>query len=82
MGILYKEAPNAEKFGRKMIELAYKDRELKDIELNTQDAVQNYKKLLETNKKLVQQIPLKYIASYLGIAPQSLSRIRKQIISN
>ena len=29
--------------------------------------------------KLIQNIPLKYIASYIGITPQALSRIRRRI---
>jgi CRP/FNR family transcriptional regulator, anaerobic regulatory protein len=43
-------------------------------------AEQRYLKLLSKEPQLIQQIPLQYIASYLGIQPQSLSRIRKQVI--
>jgi CRP-like cAMP-binding protein len=39
-----------------------------------------YKKLVEQQPELIQNVPIQYIASYLGIKPQSLSRIRKQII--
>lgn len=35
--------------------------------------------LLKTNKELFQRVHQHYIASYLGISPQSLSRIRKRI---
>lgn len=38
-----------------------------------------YLKILEKEPHLVQQIPLKYLASYMRITPQALSRIRKQI---
>ena len=38
-----------------------------------------YRNLLEKDPKLIQNIPLKYIASYIGITPQALSRIRKRI---
>ena len=38
-----------------------------------------YCNLLEKDPKLIQNIPLKYIASYIGITPQALSRIRKRI---
>lgn len=41
-----------------------------------------YKKLLETRPDLFQRVPLYYIASYLGITPVSLSRMRKRIVSN
>lgn len=43
-----------------------------------QTATERYKELLETTN-LVQKIPLKYIASYLGITQVSLSRIRASI---
>ena len=50
-------------------------------DLATLNAEQRYKKLLETQPLLLQNVPIQYIASYLGMKPESLSRIRKQIIS-
>lgn len=47
--------------------------------LQTQTAEQRYKLLLQQDADLVQRVPLKHLASYLGIAPQSLSRIRKKM---
>ncbi|OJJ17021.1 cyclic nucleotide-binding protein [marine bacterium AO1-C] len=41
-----------------------------------------YQKLLETRPDLVNRVPQYMIASYLGIKPESLSRIRKRIWSN
>jgi len=38
-----------------------------------------YKELLANRPQLIQKFPLKYIASYLRIAPETLSRIRKRI---
>ena len=38
-----------------------------------------YKKLLQDNPELVSRLPQQYIASYLGITPVSLSRIRTRI---
>lgn len=49
-------------------------------EIQTETAEQRYVKMLAQEGDLVQRIPLKYLASYLGIAPQSLSRIRKKIL--
>lgn len=48
-------------------------------DLATLSAEQRYKKMLDSQPYLIQNIPLLYIASFLGIKPQSLSRIRKQI---
>lgn len=40
---------------------------------------QLYRNLFNERPFLFQQIPLKYIASYIGVTPQALSRIRKRI---
>ena len=40
---------------------------------------QRYKKLLADNPHIIQRVPQHYIASYLGITPVSLSRIRNKI---
>lgn len=48
-------------------------------ELQTQTAENRYKMMLENNAELLQRVPLKCLASYLGIAPESLSRIRKNM---
>lgn len=47
--------------------------------LVSQDAKTRYLEFIEKYPTLVNRIPLSYIASYLGITPQSLSRIRKNI---
>ncbi len=40
---------------------------------------ERYVHLLETRPDLVQRVPLQYLASFLGIKPESLSRIRKRV---
>ena len=69
----------AERIGRLNAERIYRRKEEREIALLTMSATERYLELLNRNPKLIQQIPLKYIASYLGIQPESLSRIRKQI---
>ena len=49
-------------------------------ELATLNAEQRYLKLIENYPAIVLNVPLQYIASFLGINPKSLSRIRKQLI--
>ncbi|WP_407485560.1 cyclic nucleotide-binding domain-containing protein [Elizabethkingia miricola] len=41
-----------------------------------------YYNLLSENPQVFQLIPLKHIASYLGIKPQSLSRIRNRTVKH
>jgi CRP-like cAMP-binding protein len=47
--------------------------------LRKQTAEDRYKHLLEHDNELLQRVPLKYIASYLGMNLETLSRIRKKI---
>jgi len=50
------------------------------LEAKTETADIRYQKLYDKyHPSIIQKIPLKYLSSYLGIAPQSLSRIRKKI---
>jgi CRP/FNR family transcriptional regulator, anaerobic regulatory protein len=67
-------------FTRKLIQevQTYTDEILEDLQ--TETAENRYKKMLAENDPLLQRVPLKHIASYLGIAPQSLSRIRKNAL--
>ncbi len=66
-------------FIRKLIqEVQYYTEEILQ-EIQTETAESRYTKMIETNPRLLQRVPLKYLASYFGIAPQSLSRIRKKI---
>jgi CRP-like cAMP-binding protein len=44
-------------------------------------AEQRYLKIVKDYPAMIQNVPLQYIASFIGIKPESLSRIRKQIIS-
>ena len=52
-----------------------------DFQHNRLSPEQKYERLLQTNPALLQHFPLKHIASYLGMTPETLSRIRKKISS-
>ncbi len=79
LNTLYEKYPASNRFGRIAIEDYFVLREKRELSLLTENATERYKKLLEEQPNYVQQIPLKYLASYLNIKPESLSRIRKQI---
>ncbi|AJW62315.1 Cyclic nucleotide-binding domain protein [Elizabethkingia miricola] len=49
-------------------------------ELATLTAEQRYLKLIKEYPDILQNVPLQYIASFLGMNPKNLSRIRKQVI--
>ena len=45
-------------------------------------AIERYAILLDKQPEIIQSVPLKYIASYLGVTAQSLSRIRAKLASS
>ena len=63
---------------RKLNEMAYVSMFDRAFSLLTMSAAERYQKLLSDEAHLMQMFSNYYIASYLGIAPQSLSRIRTQ----
>lgn len=77
---LYEAVPQWERIGRFFSEqnvLCLADRLLK---LQSIPAKEKYLEFLKTSsEKIVQRTPLIHIASYLGITPESLSRIRSEI---
>lgn len=66
-----------EQVSRLALESAYKEKEQQQIDLLTKTAKQRYIEMVRKNHQ-IENIPLKYLASYLGITPQSLSRIRSE----
>lgn len=78
---LYQHSQKWAEIGRIIYEksLAYNEQRTKDI--ITLSADQRYLKLMSEQPDIIQNVPLQYIASFIGIKPESLSRIRKQIIS-
>jgi CRP-like cAMP-binding protein len=60
-------------------ESLYIHKQNQQLELLTKTAEQRYIEMLEKQPYLIQNTPSKHIASYLGITPESFSRIRKKI---
>lgn len=59
---------------------SFVDKQQQQIDLLLKTAEQRYVELLEKQPDIIQRTPQKYVASYLGITTQSLSRIRKKIM--
>lgn len=49
------------------------------IDLLTMTPEERYLKLLQSESKLLQQVPLHYLASFLGISQRHMSRIRRSV---
>jgi CRP-like cAMP-binding protein len=75
----YTEVEHGERFGRLALEQVYVSAvsQVKSLYADTPDI--RYKRFISVYQNIAQRIPQYYIASYVGIKPQSLSRIRKRI---
>lgn len=77
--IAYEQFPIWQKFGRMIAEyilLFVVDRNKALLFMSPEE---RYVKLMKDRPKVIANVPLKYIASYLGITPEALSRIRKRM---
>lgn len=75
----YKEVQYGERFGRLAIEYVFVSVVAQIGSIYTDTPELRYQKFLLNYPTIVQRIPQYYIASYVGVKPQSLSRIRKRL---
>lgn len=76
---LYREVPKFERYFRIIFQnalIAHQQRLMANIAFSAED---RYKQFLSLYPTLEQIVPQKYIASYLGITPEFLSKLRKKL---
>lgn len=73
---LYKNHSCWQELGRVIAEDHYRQRERREQELLLNSATERYHSFLKERPDLASKLPQKIIASYLGITPVALSRIR------
>ncbi|RYG40171.1 MAG: Crp/Fnr family transcriptional regulator [Chitinophagaceae bacterium] len=78
LNALYDRFPPFERIARQLIERFFIQAVQRTDDLQNLGASARYEKLLNENPAILQRVPQYFIASYLGITPQSLSRIRKK----
>ncbi len=76
---VYEKTEYGNLIGRKIAEALFMKKVQRELSLLNQTAEERYLDLFSTHPRLLQEIPLKYIASYIGVTPQALSRIRRRI---
>lgn len=79
--LLFEEPQNGQRLQRIAVEnLFFRFRD-KLLSLYLDEPEERYLKLLQAEPDLLQRLPQYYLASYLGIEPESLSRLKKRILS-
>lgn len=76
---IYEETELGNIIGRQAGEELFLKKQKRELSLLNLTAEKRYLNLFSEQPQLLQKVPLKYIASYIGVTPQALSRIRKRI---
>lgn len=76
---VYAQTKAGNYLGRFVAERLLLQKSKRELSLLRYTAKERYLNLFEEQPDVLKVIPLKYVASYIGITPQALSRIRRQI---
>jgi CRP-like cAMP-binding protein len=76
--VMYERFPECNILARKILQRYYADAEKRAFIARLTKAENKYRHFLLRHQTLANRIPLKYIASYLGVTLETLSRIRKK----
>ena len=75
---MYDHFPVANKIGRLLLEDNYRGAEERALLGRISSATKRYQRLMERHPSLLTRVPLKYIASYLNMSLETLSRVRSK----
>jgi CRP-like cAMP-binding protein len=79
---LYDNFVELNALGRVLIENLLVEKRQRELDFLTLTADERYVKLLNEQPKYALELPMKHVASFLGITPQSLSRIRADLMNS
>ncbi|TAE13899.1 MAG: Crp/Fnr family transcriptional regulator [Bacteroidetes bacterium] len=79
---IFKQFPRFETISRAVMETVFQEQRKAMTSYLTDSPEQRYLKLLQSRPDLFQRVPQYQLASYIGVKPESLSRIRKRIMKN
>lgn len=77
---MYKAFPKLEQITRRMIEKNLGKSQDEFARFVAASPEERYRYLMKTRPELFQKVPLNQLASYIGVTPESLSRIRRRIL--
>lgn len=78
--LLFAQHPRLEGISRKIVETAFSDIQRSIVSYYSESPEQRYLSLIRHHPQLIHRVPQYHIASYIGVKPESLSRIRRRIV--
>ena len=79
---LYKGYPVFQEFGRKIAEMLFIMLNQRNTALLALTPEERYRNMIVNSPLLLQQVPQYMLASFIGVTPEHLSRIRKKMSSH
>ncbi len=79
--LIYHETECGQRLGRILTEQLFLYLSKRETDFMLKSPTERYLALFDEQPHLIQEIPQKYLASYIGITPQALSRIRAKLVS-
>ena len=79
METLFIKVPQLERFFRKKIERAYVANQDRNLSVRSETAEQRYLSFIKRHREIEQEVPQYMVASFLGISPEHLSSLRKNL---
>lgn len=76
---LFEQSVAYQRFSMMVLERTVQDMEVRIDSQIADNAARRYLKLLQDHPSLIQRVPQYHLASYLGVTPESLSRLRKYL---
>jgi CRP/FNR family transcriptional regulator, anaerobic regulatory protein len=80
--VIFAHSPKWERTGRIIAEFYTVEQEDRIRSFIVDTAQERYENLAKNRPELIQRTPQIYLANYLGITPQSLSRLRRNMVTN
>lgn len=77
---MFSAFPRFETIARVVMETAFAEQQKMLLSYLTDTPEERYRRLISTRPDLVQRVPQYHLASYIGVQPESLSRIRKRML--
>jgi CRP-like cAMP-binding protein len=79
LAVMYDRHRCWERIGRRVAEEFWLEKEEKELRFRLHSPEEHYRLLVARGHLMTRRVPLRHLASYLGVAPETLSRIRARI---